>query len=105
MWEMDGCTATKKIREFNDKKKIIAQTAYALTGDREKALESGCNEYIAKPFTRKQLRLWQVLDCQIASNLDSLMISISINFNYIIMVQVKFGYNINLEENKMNLFQ
>jgi len=55
MREMDGYQATKKIREFNSKVKIIAQTAFALTGDREKALDAGCDEYIAKPVHKNQL--------------------------------------------------
>jgi CheY-like chemotaxis protein len=46
---MDGYTATKEIRRFNKEIPIIAQTAFALEGDREKALEAGCNEYISKP--------------------------------------------------------
>ena len=50
MPEMDGYEATRKIREFNKDVIIIAQTAYALVGDREKALAAGCNDYIAKPF-------------------------------------------------------
>ena len=41
MPEMDGYKATKQIREFNQKVVIIAQTAYGLSGDREKAIESG----------------------------------------------------------------
>ncbi len=51
----DGLTTTRKIREFNREVMIIAQTAYALSGDREKALEAGCNDYIAKPFGLKNL--------------------------------------------------
>ncbi|WP_319482492.1 PocR ligand-binding domain-containing protein [uncultured Draconibacterium sp.] len=47
---MDGYEATHKIRKFNKDVVIIAQTAYALSGDMEKALESGCNDYISKPF-------------------------------------------------------
>ena len=50
MPELDGYEATRQIRQFNTDVIIIAQTAYALMGDREKALEAGCNEYIAKPF-------------------------------------------------------
>ena len=52
---MDGYTATKKIREFNKKVVIIAQTAYALSGDREKAIEAGCDDYIAKPVKKDHL--------------------------------------------------
>jgi CheY-like chemotaxis protein len=52
---MDGYDATQKIREFNKKVIIIAQTAYALAGDREKAIEAGCNDYISKPVKKEDL--------------------------------------------------
>jgi len=53
--KMDGYTATAKIRTFNEKVPIIAQTAYALAGDREKALAAGCNEHITKPINKDLL--------------------------------------------------
>ncbi len=52
---MDGIEATKKIREFNHKVPIIAQTAYALESDRINAILSGCDDYISKPVNRKKL--------------------------------------------------
>jgi hypothetical protein len=52
---MNGYEATRKIREFNKEVIIIAQTAFALTGDREKAIESGCNNYISKPIKQTEL--------------------------------------------------
>jgi len=55
MPEMDGYEATRQIRKFNTNVVIIAQTAFALSGDKELALEAGCNEYISKPIKRKQL--------------------------------------------------
>ena len=55
MPEMNGCEATKKIREFNKNIIIIAQTAYALAGDRENSIEAGCNDYISKPIIKKEL--------------------------------------------------
>lgn len=55
MPEMDGYEATRQIRQFNNNVVIIAQTAYALIGDMEKALEAGCNDYIAKPFGQTSL--------------------------------------------------
>ena len=51
----NGLDATIKIREINQDVKIIAQSAYALAGDREKALEVGCNNYITKPISKKLL--------------------------------------------------
>lgn len=58
MPEMDGFTATQTIRGIQgDKSKIpiIALTAHALTGDREKCLEIGMNDYITKPINSKEL--------------------------------------------------
>ena len=52
---MDGYEATREIRKFNKNMVIIAQTAYALIGDREKTLEAGCNNYISKPLIKDQL--------------------------------------------------
>jgi len=55
MPEMDGYEATKKIRQFNSQVIIIAQTAYALDADREKAIAIGCNDYLTKPIDKNQL--------------------------------------------------
>lgn len=55
MPEMDGLEATRRIREFNKKVIIIAQTAFAFRDDSKKALEAGCSEYISKPFNEKTL--------------------------------------------------
>ncbi len=52
---MDGYEATRQIRAFNREVVIIAQTAFALTGDREKALQAGCNDYISKPIKKDEL--------------------------------------------------
>ena len=50
-----GYEATREIRKFNREIVIIAQTAYGLAGDRDKALEAGCDDYIAKPFGPQEL--------------------------------------------------
>ena len=50
MPRMDGNEATQQIRQFNKDVIIIAQTAFAFAGDTEKAIEAGCNDYIAKPI-------------------------------------------------------
>ena len=55
---LDGVEATKKIRASKFKFKnipIIALTAYAMTGDREKFLNTGMNDYISKPVDRYEL--------------------------------------------------
>ncbi|MBF0480433.1 MAG: PAS domain S-box protein [Desulfovibrionaceae bacterium] len=64
---MDGVTATKKIRSGDDESKnirIIAITAHAMVGDRERFLEAGMDEYIAKPVDLKALKevIQRVLD-------------------------------------------
>lgn len=55
MPEVDGYEATRQIREFNKDVIIIAQSAYGLTGDREKAIEAGCNEHLSKPLIKDEL--------------------------------------------------
>ncbi len=55
MPKMDGYDATRKIREFNKDVVIIAQTAYALSNDRKKSIDAGCNDYISKPIKRASL--------------------------------------------------
>ncbi|TAL66106.1 MAG: response regulator [Bacteroidetes bacterium] len=52
---MDGYDATRQIRQFNKSVVIIAQTAFALSGEREKAIEVGCNDYISKPILKDKL--------------------------------------------------
>ena len=55
MPKMDGLEATQKIREFNTKIPLIAQTAYAFDSDRMKLLKAGCDDYITKPINRREL--------------------------------------------------
>lgn len=52
---MNGYEATRQIRQFNSEVIIIALTAFALAGDREKAIKAGCNDYIAKPILKYEL--------------------------------------------------
>jgi CheY-like chemotaxis protein len=59
---MNGHEATRLIRQFNNDIVIIAQTAFALSGDNKKAIEAGCNGYISKPVNKDELfRLIQKL--------------------------------------------
>lgn len=60
MPEMDGYSATKAIREYEEAKHkprvpIIALTANAMKGDREKCLEASMDDYISKPFNQDEV--------------------------------------------------
>jgi CheY-like chemotaxis protein len=52
---LDGYTCTKMLRESGRKLIIIAQTAYGLTGDKEKMASSGFDDYLIKPISQTQL--------------------------------------------------
>jgi len=64
MPEMDGYETMRRIREIPDFRQlpIIALTAKAMKGDREKCLQAGASDYVAKPVNTEQLlslvRMW-----------------------------------------------
>ncbi|MBN1107595.1 MAG: response regulator [Bacteroidales bacterium] len=60
---MDGYTAAAKIRESAHDIRIIAQTAYSLSGDMEELIASGFDDYIIKPIFSGQLieKIFQLL--------------------------------------------
>jgi CheY-like chemotaxis protein len=53
---MTGLEATRLIKEINPLLPVIALTAYAQIGDRQRILDAGCDEYYAKPVTPDLLR-------------------------------------------------
>lgn len=54
---LDGYEATRRIKAHPDLKSIpiIVVTSYALSGDEDKARLAGCDDYVAKPFSPRQL--------------------------------------------------
>ncbi len=55
MPKMNGILATEQIKKIRPDIPIIAQTAFAIEGDREKILASGCDYYISKPINKLDL--------------------------------------------------
>jgi two-component system cell cycle response regulator DivK len=55
MPEMNGYEATKILKRKFPQLPIVAQTAFAMSDDREKAMDVGCDDYLAKPIKSKDL--------------------------------------------------
>lgn len=55
MPKKDGYQATKEIKQFNKKVKIIAQTAFNIQGEEKKAQSAGCDYFISKPIKEDKL--------------------------------------------------
>ncbi|MBN1841254.1 MAG: response regulator [Deltaproteobacteria bacterium] len=55
--KIDGYAVTKRLKDQKEFKNIpiVALTAHAMRGDREKALEAGCEGYISKPINVREL--------------------------------------------------
>jgi len=55
--QMDGLTATRRIKATPELQHIpiIALTAHAMVGDRERALDAGCDDYVSKPIDLREL--------------------------------------------------
>lgn len=55
MPELNGYKATRKIKQSRPGLPVIAQTAYAISGDMEQAFNAGCDGYISKPINKSEL--------------------------------------------------
>jgi signal transduction histidine kinase/CheY-like chemotaxis protein len=53
---MDGFEATRAVKKINPGIKVVAQTAFAMTGDKEKALDAGFDDYMTKPIESEKLK-------------------------------------------------
>jgi PAS domain S-box-containing protein len=54
--DMSGYDLVKRLKEIRPGIPVVAQTAYALSEDREKALRSGCDDYVSKPIPVEEIR-------------------------------------------------
>lgn len=55
MPEIDGLEATRNLKKKRPELPIIATTAYAMTGDKERCIAAGCDGYVAKPIRKTEL--------------------------------------------------
>lgn len=53
--ELNGLDVVRRLRERGIKTPIVAVTAYAMMGDREKCIDAGCDDYMAKPLPVNEL--------------------------------------------------
>jgi CheY-like chemotaxis protein len=52
---MNGYEATQKLKEIRNDLTIVAQTAFVFSGEKQKCLDAGCDDYIAKPIKSEEL--------------------------------------------------
>ena len=54
---LDGYKVASKLRDENYKTPIVALTANAMDGTKEKCIDAGCDDYLSKPFSRRDFQL------------------------------------------------
>ena len=52
---LDGYEATRRLKALYPEIIVIAQTAFAMTDDKEKCMQAGCDDYISKPIDIEEL--------------------------------------------------
>jgi len=62
---LDGYEATRKLRETGSTTPIIAMTAHAMPGDKQKCMDAGMDYYISKPISQE--RVFQTLKTALAT--------------------------------------
>jgi CheY-like chemotaxis protein len=77
MAPMDGYAATRALRAAGYRRPIVALTARAMAGDREKCLAAGCDDFLVKPIEARQL--YDALSARLEANPPSRPCSIQVD--------------------------
>ncbi len=67
---ISGYTATREIKKNRNDITVIAQTAFVFSGERQKCIDAGCDDYIAKPIRREEL-IYKIKTCLIDSGKEA----------------------------------
>lgn len=67
---ISGYEATREIKKIRNDITVIAQTAFVFSGEEQKCLEMGCDDYIAKPIRREEL-IYKIRTCLINSGKEA----------------------------------
>ncbi len=62
--DISGHQATRRIKEIRNEITIIAQTAFVFSGERQKSIDAGCDDYIAKPIRSGEI-IYKIRNCLI----------------------------------------
>ncbi len=60
--DISGHEAARKIKALRNEITVIAQTAFVFSGERQKSIDAGCDDYIAKPIRSSEL-IYKIKNC------------------------------------------